>query len=98
MKVNQGYAAYILLTDSNDDIIKDQSDFDFSWSIDDPNSGILITGNDCYYGLYNINPPCPKISMVFNSKKIGSTKIRVGVTRKSENRVIDEGIFNLTVN
>lgn len=98
MKVNQGYASRVELRDSNDDVLKDQSDFDFSWTAEDPSFGYFIFGEDCYYSLYDIQPPCPKINMTFNSTKTGSTKVKVKVTKKSENKVIGEGTFNINVN
>lgn len=98
--IQAGYVMSALLADGNGDYIKDLSDFDFSWSIDNPEIAEIMppaSSRDKTYCFsfepYNLNNPCPTIRATLTNKKLGSTTVRVKVTKKSENKVVDEAEY-----
>lgn len=101
---SQGYVMSALLTDSNGDYIQDLSDFEFKWSVDNPEIVDLLVdsfNNDpsyCYsFSPYNIKTPCPGIRADLKGKMNGSTTVRVKVTKKSDNKVVAEESYPFTV-
>lgn len=100
-----GYAASILLTDSNGDVVYDQSDISFSASIENPNLAQIQLDYDDGNQLckiYNIKYQegyhiCPNFRLDIVPKQAGSTKIPVKATQKSTGKVVAEGTYSLTV-
>lgn len=100
-----GYAASILLTDSNGDVIYDQSDISFSASIDNPNLALIQLDYDdgnqlCK--LYNIKYEegyhiCPNFRLDIVPKQAGSTKIPIKAIQKSTGKIVAEGAYSLTI-
>lgn len=89
-----------LIQDSTGAIVKDQTDFEFNWSIDDPSlvhfSYFSPTGD--YGCVFDIKSPCPKFDFVVNPlDRTGNTKVRVKVVQKSQNKIIGEVTYDITV-
>jgi uncharacterized protein YjdB len=70
-----------------------QSDFSYSWSIDDPTLATLEPFTGCVKG---IQAPCPYDHLSVVGQKLGSSTVRVSVTQISHDEVVASTSIPLT--
>lgn len=78
-----GYAISATLMDMGRNVITNQNDYKYTWSID--NKDLVMDGYSSFDGCtQGIQPPCPQDHFSFYPIKAGSTVIRVTVTKNNE--------------
>lgn len=89
------YAISTLIKDSNGNIVEDQTDFSFSYSIED--SKIASFEDEENFCTQGIKYPCPNYRLYIYAWEKGHTKINVKVTQKSSGKIIGEIAYELEV-
>jgi len=97
---NTGYGVNAVLLDSSGSVVKDQSDFFYTWKPE--NESILSTtpqsvpypDGNCAYGVL---APCPKFNVEVKGINPGISKVLLDVTRKSDKTVVASNAFTVRV-
>ena len=85
---NIGYGVNVILRDSAGNVVMDQENLVYEWTVANPNIASVATGNieysngQCAYGMY---APCPNINGQIAGLSRGQTTITVSVVRSTNN-------------
>lgn len=96
---NTGYGVNVLLRDSVGNVVKDQANNSYGWTVDDlkmvsVSERNLSEAGTCAYGIYL---PCPKMHADLKGLKAGKTRVSVKVTRNTDKVVIAQTSFPVQV-
>lgn len=91
---SSGYVIRALLKDANGQLVTNQRDFSYRWTIDKPAIAKISPFPDCIFG---IQPPCPKEAAKIQTRSAGSALIEVTVTQKSTRKLVASLVFKLYV-
>jgi hypothetical protein len=95
-----GYGVNALLTNSNGDVVLDQSPFTYNWSVENSkilsifSSSIPYSDNKC---AYDILPPCPAINAQISGVNPGVSRVLLDIVRKNDGVVVATGSFDVRV-
>ena len=92
-KPGESYNVYVLLR-KDGQIVTDQSEFGYSWGLENSDIIQYSTFAACVEG---IQPPCPEQYASLIALKEGKTYIKVSVFRKSTNEIVGGLAFHITV-
>jgi len=96
-----GYGVNVLLKDNLGEVVKNQLDFSYEWSVDNPEVIYLNVGNIDYGNgkcAYDINLPCPLNHVDISGLKPGKTNIKLNIKRNSDGAIIAQNSFPIIVN
>jgi hypothetical protein len=82
-----GYGVNAILRDSNDQVVNDQSQFNYVWTSLDTTILTVSPQSICLYG---VSLPCPMSNAQMSFHKIGTTKVKVQVMNASNQEVASE--------
>lgn len=95
-----GYGVNVILRDSNNQVVTDQSQFAYQWTTNNPQILSLTTStldygnNTCAYGIIT---PCPLNHVDLKGLVPGQTTVRVEIIRQNDNAVIAQTSFPVKV-
>ncbi len=92
-KPTTGYAVYALLK-KNGSVVTQQSDFEYSWSSDDP---WIIESRPFDGCIEGIQSPCPLDHNNMNGRHSGTAKLTVKIRKISENIIVAKQDYSVTV-
>lgn len=92
-----GYGINALLKDEHGNIIIDQSDFYYMWSIADPSIATVSASSFSSGCPYGIQSPCPNLHADIQGKKPGATTITAKAYKISLQKHVATAVFNLVV-
>lgn len=88
------YGLTAMLYDSSKNMISDQSDFEYLWSIGDSSIMSITTDNLCLEGMVE---PCPLNYAAVSGISPGSTQIMLSIRQKSTQEVVGQTYWNVSV-
>lgn len=95
-----GYGVAALLKNNQGEVVKDQNDFNYQWTVDNLEI-IYITAGKIDYGngkcAYDINYPCPQNHVSVSGLKPGKATINLKVSKNSDGVVVAQNSFPVLV-
>jgi len=95
-----GYGINVLLKNNQGEVIRDQNNFNYQWTVNYPEIVYLTVGNLDYGSgkcAYNINYPCPQNHIEISGLKPGKATISLKVSRNSDGVVVAQNSFPVLV-
>lgn len=95
-----GYGVNASLVDSSQEVVKDQSNFTYRWSLANEQIATLSPQSIPYPDgkcAYEILPPCPPINVQIVGKNPGVTQVLLEIRRKSDQVIAASGSFDIKV-
>jgi hypothetical protein len=97
---NTGYGVNAVLMDASGSVVKDQSDFTYSWKVENTSTlsiyaqGVPYPDGNCAYGIL---APCPDFNVQIRGINPGISRVLLDITRKSDQTVVASNAFTVRV-